>query len=62
MGLELLNATNWAVMNIDEVLAVHVAALTPRVGGPLTSGATDYGAFTREGLWNDGSGLQPFNS
>ena len=48
-------------MTFDEVIAAHVAAYTPKVGGPLTSGLTDYAAFTRDGLWNDGSGLLPYN-
>jgi len=61
MALEKINASTWAAMSFDEVIATHVAAFTPKVGGPLTSGSTDYGAFTRDGLWNDGSGLQPYN-
>ena len=52
----------WAQMTFDEAIAINVGALTPKVGGPLASGATDIGAFTRDGLWNDGSGLMPYNA
>ena len=60
-GMQNLNSTQWEAMNFDEAIAYCVSALTPKVGGPLTSGNSDFGAFTRDGKWNDGSGLLPYN-
>jgi hypothetical protein len=59
-GLELISPAEWEKMSFDEVIRRHVEALSPRVGGPLTSGTQDFGAFTRNGLWNDGSGKRPY--
>jgi len=38
MGVGNISASQWAAMSFDEVLQTYVDVLTPKVGGPLTSG------------------------
>lgn len=61
-GLEQIDDATWAAMSFEEVIMKYVNALTPKAGGPLAPGASDYGAFTRNGMWNDGSGKSPVTS